>query len=38
MALVDGLFLAVAVSPAWLLAGIAAALLTLLGQRVVRGD
>jgi 4-hydroxybenzoate polyprenyltransferase len=38
MAIVDGLFLAITVSPAWLAAGIAAAVLTLLGQRIVRGD
>jgi 4-hydroxybenzoate polyprenyltransferase len=35
---VDGLFLAVWIAPGWLVAGLAAALLTLLGQRVVRGD
>jgi 4-hydroxybenzoate polyprenyltransferase len=38
MGVVDGLFLAVAVSPIWLAAGVGAAILTLLGQRVVRGD
>jgi 4-hydroxybenzoate polyprenyltransferase len=38
MSIVDGLFLAVAVSPVWLAAGVGAAILTLLGQRVVRGD
>ena len=36
--LVDGLLLAVLVSPGWFFAGIAGAVLTLLGQRFVRGD
>jgi 4-hydroxybenzoate polyprenyltransferase len=36
--LIDGLFLALLVSPAWSLAGVAGALLTLSGQRFVRGD
>ena len=38
MALVDGAVAAVAVSPVWLVPGVAAALLTHLGQRFVRGD
>lgn len=38
IALVDGLLLAVLVSPPWLLAGVLGAWLTWLGQRYVRGD
>jgi hypothetical protein len=38
MSLVDGAFLAIVVTPGWLLAGLAAALLTHYGQRYVRGD
>jgi hypothetical protein len=38
MSVVDGLVLTLAVSPLWLLAGIAAATLTHFGQRFVRGD
>lgn len=38
MAVLDGLVLAVMVSPLWLAAGFAAALLTHFGQRYVRGD
>lgn len=38
MALVDGLLLAILVSPVWLLAGAAMMLLTRFGQRYVRGD
>ena len=38
MALVDGVLLAIVVSPLWLLAGAALAWLTRLGQRYVRGD
>ena len=38
MALVDGILLAIVVSPVWLLAGIALALMTRFGQRYVRGD
>ncbi len=38
MSLVDGLYLAVAAAPGWLAAGIAASILTRLGQRYVRGD
>jgi 4-hydroxybenzoate polyprenyltransferase len=38
MAVVDGVLLAVVVSPVWLLAGIVLALLTRFGQRYVRGD
>ena len=38
MSILDGLVLTLAVSPLWLLAGVAAAALTLLGQRWVRGD
>jgi hypothetical protein len=38
MAIVDGAVLAVGVHPAWLLAGLAAAALTRLAQRWVRGD
>ncbi len=36
--LVDGLLLALLVAPAWLLVGLAGALLTALAQRYVRGD
>jgi 4-hydroxybenzoate polyprenyltransferase len=36
--LLDGLIMAVFLSPAWLLAGIAGTLLTRYGQRYVRGD
>ncbi len=38
MALVDGIVLAVAVEPLWILAGMTGAVLTHLGQRYVRGD
>ncbi len=38
MAMLDGMLLAVVISPYWLLAGIGAAILTRLGQRYVRGD
>ncbi len=38
MALVDGAVLVVAVAPLWFLAGVAATVLTHLGQRYVRGD
>ena len=38
MAVVDGLYLAVAVAPGWMAAGVAAAGLTRFGQRYVRGD
>jgi 4-hydroxybenzoate polyprenyltransferase len=38
MALLDGIVLAVAVDPKWLLAGLAGAALTHLGQQYVRGD
>ncbi len=38
MALVDGLVLAIVVHPAWLLVGVAAAVLTRRAQRWVRGD
>lgn len=38
MGLVDGLYLALTVAPAWLLAGIATVALTRFGQRYVRGD
>lgn len=38
MALLDGLLLALIISPYWLLAGVGAAVLTRLGQRYVRGD
>jgi 4-hydroxybenzoate polyprenyltransferase len=38
MAIVDGILLALVVSPMWLLAGIALAFLTRFGQRYVRGD
>ena len=36
--LVDGIFLSVALSPYWLAVGVCGMLLTLLGQRIVRGD
>lgn len=38
MGIVDGVFLALVVHPAWLLAGLAATGLTRLSQRYVRGD
>jgi 4-hydroxybenzoate polyprenyltransferase len=38
MSLVDGLYLAVTAAPHWLAAGIAASVLTSIGQRYVRGD
>lgn len=38
MAVIDGVLLAVVVSPEWLLVGILFAFLTRLGQRYVRGD
>lgn len=38
MGVVDGLFLALLVHPAWLLAGLVATALTRLSQRYVRGD
>ncbi len=38
MALLDGLVLALLVSPIWLVAGVAMMLLTRFGQRYVRGD
>lgn len=38
MAVLDGVVLAVVVTPVWLLAGAALALLTRFGQRYVRGD
>ncbi len=38
ISLVDGLVMAILVSPAWLAAGVAGALLTGAGQRWVRGD
>lgn len=38
MAVVDGILLAIVVSPLWLLAGIAMTFLTRFGQRYVRGD
>lgn len=38
MAVVDGILLAIVVSPMWLLAGIALAFLTRFAQRYVRGD
>jgi len=38
MSLLDGAVLAWAVHPAWLLAGVVAATLTIAGQRFVRGD
>lgn len=38
MAILDGVVLAVFVSPYWLIAGVLGALLTRLGQRYVRGD
>ena len=38
MAVLDGLVLTALVSPLWLIAGFAAALLTHFGQRYVRGD
>ncbi|WP_157960349.1 UbiA family prenyltransferase [Marinimicrobium alkaliphilum] len=38
MGLLDGLVLAIALHPAWLLAGVAVTLLTRLSQRYVRGD
>ena len=38
ISLLDGVVLAVFISPLWLLAGVGGALLTLIGQRYVRGD
>ena len=38
MSVVDGAFVGVVVAPLWILPGLAAALLTHLGQRWVRGD
>jgi len=38
ISLLDGVLMAVLVSPAWLIAGIAGTLLTGYGQRFVRGD
>ena len=38
MAILDGVVLAVLISPRWLLAGLVAATLTRLGQQYVRGD
>ena len=38
ISLLDGIVLAVVVSPAWLAAGLAGAVFTLLGQKYVRGD
>lgn len=38
MGIIDGLFLAVVVHPAWLLAGLLATAITRLSQRYVRGD
>jgi len=38
ISLVDGVALVLLASPAWLLAGLVGAILTLLGQRCVRGD
>ena len=38
IALLDGMMLAVAVSPAWIGAGISGTMLTLAGQRYVKGD
>lgn len=38
MGLVDGLYLAIVVSPMWIVAGIATVFLTRFGQRYVRGD
>lgn len=38
ISLLDGVILAVFASPAWLVAGIAGAMLTLFGQRFVKGD
>lgn len=38
MAIVDGTLLAIVAAPLWLLAGIALAVLTRIGQRYVRGD
>jgi 4-hydroxybenzoate polyprenyltransferase len=38
MSLVDGALLAIVVHPAWLIAGIAAATLTRVWQRYVRGE
>lgn len=38
IALLDGVLLAILVSPAWLAAGVAGSLLTWAGQRYVRGD
>jgi 4-hydroxybenzoate polyprenyltransferase len=38
MPLVDAAFVSIVVAPSWILPGIVAALLTLLGQRYVRGD
>lgn len=38
MSLLDGILMAALVAPAWLLAGVAGAVLTQFGQRYVRGD
>jgi len=38
ISLVDGLVIALLVSPVWLWAGVAGAAMTLLGQKLARGD
>jgi len=38
ISLLDGIVMAVLVSPAWLVAGISGAVLTQFGQKYIRGD